>query len=102
MKAPMTQAAMAEHFRMFGLRVRDKVTGYKGVVTSIGFDLYGCIQAIVTPAVDDKNDQKDSRWFDLQRLEIESKAPVMDWPSFEVKVEQPPQFAHGPQEKPTR
>ncbi len=40
-----------EHIKFLGLQVRDEVTGFSGVVTSMSFDLYGCIQAVVTPKV---------------------------------------------------
>jgi len=41
-----------KHLSLLGLKVKDKVTGYTGVVASIGFDLYGCVQAIVNPGMD--------------------------------------------------
>ena len=42
-----------KHLDLLGRKVEDKVTGIKGVVTSVSFDLYGCIQAVITtPAKD--------------------------------------------------
>ena len=35
---------------LLGRRAEDRVTGFKGVVSSACFDLYGCIQLGVTPA----------------------------------------------------
>jgi len=67
--------------RMVGLRVKDKVTGFEGVVSSIGFDLYGCIQAIVTPQVDKDGKRRDAEWFDIKRLEQGER--VMEVPNFE-------------------
>lgn len=39
------------HLALLGLKVQDKVTGFKGVISSISFDLYGCVQAAITPSV---------------------------------------------------
>ncbi len=72
-----------EHMKLLGMKVTDKVTGFRGVVTSISFDLYGCIQAIVTPETGKDGKQEDSRWFDVQRLTITGKEPVMNLPNYE-------------------
>jgi hypothetical protein len=73
---------------MLGFRVRDRVTGFEGVVESISYDLYGCIQAVVRPAVnpDKKHEVPDGRWFDLKRLEKTSPATVMTAPVFPADV----------------
>jgi len=68
---------------LLGMKVTDKVTGFKGVVTAISFDLFGCIQAIVTPAVSEGSKQEDSRWYDVSRLKVESKKVVMEIPNYE-------------------
>ncbi len=77
-----------QHFAVFGFQVRDRVTGFTGVVTSISFDLYGCVQAAVTPAAvtppDKAIELPDGRWFDTKRLEKIGEAPVMDLPTFEI------------------
>ena len=44
-----------------GLKAKDKVTGFEGVVTAICFDLYGCVQAIITPPSGEKGKQEESR-----------------------------------------
>ena len=72
-----------KHMELIGMKVKDKVTGFKGVVSSIAFDLYGCIQAIVTPFVTKDGKQGDSLWFDVQRLIVTSNKPVMDLPNFD-------------------
>lgn len=72
---------MEEHLDILGHRASDKVTGFKGVITTISFDLYGCIQAIITPT-DVGKDTSDSKWFDITRLNIESSVPVMQQPNF--------------------
>lgn len=73
-----------KHMDLLGFKVTDKVTGFKGVVSSVSFDLYGCIQAVVCPEAE-KGSKKleDSRWFDVQRLTVTSKAPVMAVPNFD-------------------
>jgi hypothetical protein len=72
-----------KHLSLLGLKVKDKVTGFTGIVTSVSFDLYGCIQAIVNPGMDKDGKQKDSHYFDINRLEIKSNKPVMDVPNFD-------------------
>jgi len=73
---------MKEHLKLLGFTARDVITGTKGVVTSISFDLYGCVQAIVTPPVDKDGKQPDLRWFDTKRLTAVGDEPVMAVPCF--------------------
>jgi len=72
-----------KHMKLLGMKVTDKVTGFAGVVTSISFDLYGCIQAIVTPEAGKEGKQEESRWYDVQRLNVIGTRPVMDVPNYE-------------------
>lgn len=69
-------------FELLGKKVQDKVTMTKGVVTSISFDLYGCVQAIVNPGIDKAGASRDSQWFDISRLKVTSDKPVMEVPTF--------------------
>jgi hypothetical protein len=78
---------MKKHIALLGYRVRDKVTGVEGVVASISFDLYGCIQAIVNPGADKDGKLKDQVWFDVARLELASKKPVMTPPDFDCGIQ---------------
>lgn len=72
-----------KHLSLLGLKVRDRITGFTGVISTVGFDLYGCIQAIVTPEYDkEKKELKQGTWFDINRLEILNKTPVMQIPDF--------------------
>lgn len=82
---------MKEHLKLLGLKVKDRVTGFEGIVTTIGFDLYGCVQAIVSPVVKDGK-KEDSTWFDTKRLVATSLKPVMPVPAFEI--------VDGPETKP--
>ena len=71
-----------KHLDLLGLKVKDKVTGFCGVIDSISFDLYGCVQASVRPPINEKEELPDGRWFDVNRLSIKSKKPVMNIPNF--------------------
>ena len=94
-----------ESINLLGLTATDRVTGYKGVVISVYFDLSGCIQAGLVPkSIEGK--RSIAEFFDVNRLEIDKEAsPVMDVPDFGeypvVVVEgtdDPATYAHGPAE----
>lgn len=87
-----------KHLNLLGLKVEDKVTGFKGVVSSVCFDLYGCIQAVVNPGLDKDGKLGDQKIFDVGRLNILSEAPVMDRPNFDFGIEA--EGKKGPAEKP--
>lgn len=87
-----------KHMGLLGLRVRDKVTGFHGVVSSVCFDLYGCIQASVNPGMGSDGNLMDSHWFDVNRLAVESPEPVMEVPDFHYGAVA--EGRHGPAEKP--
>jgi hypothetical protein len=72
-----------EHLSKLGRIATDCVTGFSGVVASISFDLYGCIQVVVTPRVGADGKIPDSQWFDISRLRIESENSVMPLPNYE-------------------
>ena len=74
---------MEKALEWLGWSVKDRVTGFTGVVSTIGIDLYGCIQAIVMPTVvlekaSGAQKLEDGRWFDLTRLERIGKYRVME------------------------
>lgn len=81
------------------MKVEDRVTGFKGVVASVSFDLYGCVQAIVNPGTDKDGKPKDSHWFDVNRLRVTSKSPVMERPNFDFGAVA--EGWKGPAEKPS-
>ena len=70
-----------KHMEILGFKATDKVTGFKGVITSLCFDLYGCVQAAVTPEATGST-LEGGLWFDVTRLDIKSNKPVMDIPDF--------------------
>ena len=75
-----------ESISLLGFKAQDKVTGFAGVVTSISFDLFGCIQAIVLPPVDKDGNDQEGRWYDIARLDILEEKRVMDCPKFFVEI----------------
>lgn len=72
---------LEKHVNLLGYEAEDKVTGFKGVVTTVGFDLYGCVQAALTPKVTADGKQPDGRWFDMTRLNV-GNYKVMEAPDF--------------------
>ena len=90
---------MKSYMDLMGRRVRDKVTKFEGVVGSVCFDLYGCVQVSITPGVNDKDGKLgDQYWFDWKRIEVIDKVPVMPVPQYEKG----PGTEIGCAEKPTR
>lgn len=87
-----------KHLSMLGLRVKDRVTGFTGTITCIGFDLYGCIQATVHPGIDAAGKMGDGLWLDIGRLETSSTEPVMEIPDFDYGLVA--EGKKGPAEKP--
>lgn len=82
--------------KYLGMPVKDKVLGIKGVVTSVCFDLYGCVQADVHPGLDKSGKPMESRgWYDVSRLEITSTKRVMPLPDF-VRVPGPSDKQRAP------
>ncbi len=52
-----------------GKRVRDKITGFEGILTGKAEYLYGCIQCCIVPAAKDGKIE-DAHWFDEGRIEL--------------------------------
>ena len=92
-------------FDLLGRLACDRVTGFKGVVTSISFDLYGCVQAAIHPGLDKDGKMREAYWLDTNRLEFttETGARVMEPPDFNNRlIESHQQFDHGAAEKPAK
>ena len=89
-----------KHIDLLGHKAVDAVTGLKGVVTSISFDLYGCVQALVTPPAADKNNT-DATWLDVGRLKISRGKRVLPIPAFNV-AGPVADGEKGPAEKPVK
>lgn len=91
---------LKKHLDLLGMNVKDRVTGFTGVVATIGFDLYGCIQAVVNPGTDKDGKLRESQWFDINRLTVTSSAPVMDRPEFEWTPQSLSEGLKGPADRP--
>lgn len=52
-----------------GLKAKDKITGFEGVITGRAQYLTGCDQYVLVPGIKDGQLQK-SEWFDEGRLEV--------------------------------
>lgn len=50
-------------------KAKDKVTGYKGIITGVCSYLTGCDQLCIQP-LSVNNDYKEARWFDEGRIEL--------------------------------
>jgi hypothetical protein len=74
---------VSKHLSLLGMKVEDKVTQFKGVAVSVSFDLYGCVQVLIDPGLDEKGNHRDSRWKDVTRIKTVGKKPVMDVPRFD-------------------
>jgi hypothetical protein len=70
------------HIGLLGLKAKDVVTGFSGVVSSVSFDLYGCVQAVISPGTDKDGQMQRGEWFDVARIEITDARPVMEVPDF--------------------
>jgi hypothetical protein len=65
--------------KWLGWKVKDKIHGLEGIVTSVSVDLFGCIQADVhTGHQADGKPMETRGWYDLNRLELKGKTPVME------------------------
>jgi hypothetical protein len=91
---------MKSHLQLLGLRARDCVTGFTGVITSVSFDLFGCVQAVIAPPLDAEGKIPEGRWFDVTRLVDLSEQPVMPRPDFEQGLVA--EGRKGPADKPAR
>lgn len=70
MNEVIPQELVSTTLSLLGRRAEDKITGFEGVITSVCFDLYGCVQAVISPAIDKDGKLKEGAWFDVKRLTI--------------------------------
>ena len=74
--------ACRKHIELLGFSAEDKITGFKGVIDSVCFDLYGCIQISLKPKMDKEGKIETGYWFDVSRLKIDIKKRIVDLPDF--------------------
>jgi len=67
---------------MLGFIGEDRITGLTGVVASVSFDLYGCVQVILNPGLDKDGKVKEAYWMDAKRVKLQPGKRVMDPPDF--------------------
>lgn len=91
-----------DHRNLLGLKVKDAVTGFKGIVTSVTFDLFGCVQALVHPGLNKESLPKDQCWFDVNRLTVINDKPVMAPPTFTTPATYTSSTEKGGAAKPRR
>ena len=89
-----------KHLDLLGSYVEDRITRATGVVTSICFDLYGCIQATVHLGMNPDGSFREQAWFDVSRLRVLSDERAMQVPNFEWTPETIASGGKGPAEKP--
>lgn len=67
---------------LLGTTMKDRVTGQSGMVASVSFDAYGCVQAWLTGKVGKDGKAAESMWLDVKRLESVKGKRVMPQPRF--------------------
>lgn len=75
-----------KQLKLLGLKATDPVTGMAGVITSICFDINGCIQACLTPPVNKEGAYGQAIWIDIQRLKIVDDKPVCSVSDFKTQT----------------
>lgn len=81
----MDAAHILGFLELMGLPAKDRITGFDGTITSIDFNLYGCVHATVHPTVDKDGKEREGRWFDVSRLEITGDTRIMAVPDFKAQ-----------------
>lgn len=56
--------------KYFGLKVKDKITGFSGTVTAFCQYITGCDQYLVLPVIGENGDYPNAHWFDCNRLKV--------------------------------
>lgn len=56
-----------------GQKAKDKITGFKGILTGRAEYLYGCTQYVIVPEVAKDGKMGDGQWFDEGRIEVLGK-----------------------------
>lgn len=72
-----TKSLVEDSLSWLGLRVGDKLTTFTGIISSISFDVSGCIQGYVRPEECKDGKMAEGYWLDLNRLEILSPNQII-------------------------
>ncbi|WP_309086432.1 hypothetical protein [Chelativorans sp.] len=62
---------------VLGTKVRDRITGFSGVVTGRVEYLTGCNQVLVSPPAKEDGSLVAAEWLDEQRLEVISEDRIL-------------------------
>lgn len=89
-------SAISVYLAFLGQPMKDKVTGISGMLDSVCFDAYGCIQGSLRGKANKDGSLPDGRWFDMKRL-VEDGKRIMEAPSYAATVAG---RENGPAEKP--
>lgn len=90
---------ITETIDLLGRRAEDRVTGQSGVITSVCFDLYGCVQVVIQPRAKPDGEMPSGHWFDIGRVKVSDES-VMAAPDFDAAGVKPSGYAKGAAQKP--
>ena len=65
----MSKIETTDEFQ-FGDTARDKITGFKGIITGFATYLTGCTQLLLSPRVQEDGKYPDATWIDIDRLQV--------------------------------
>jgi len=59
-----------------GIKAKDVVTGFEGIITGRVLYITGCDQYLIHPPVDKAGKPVDPRWYDEKRIEVLDDKPL--------------------------
>ena len=71
-----------KHIALLGYKAKDKITGFSGTIDSVCFDLYGCVQVSLRPAINAEGKIPEGHWFDVTRMDVDTSGRVVEMPNF--------------------
>ena len=74
-----------------GMKGRDAITGFEGIVVGVCRYLTGCDTVLLVPPVDGsvKGGEDGGRWFDVDRVEVTPKQKPLDLPGTTLDMAAP-------------
>jgi len=85
-----------QHLELLGTHMKDCVTGLEGMVDTVAFDAYGCVQASLRAKAKEDGTLPEAYWFDVKRLIQSGKRIIAMPPHFTT----PPGQETGSADKP--
>jgi hypothetical protein len=76
----MMEVDVKEALSYLGKEVKDSVTGFEGIVSSVDFDLTGTTSGYVMPKALDGHHMKKGEWINLSKLVLTSTHRVVAHP----------------------